>query len=108
MLTWLSTAHGFRRGGCHHSGGRGGLVAARPAAAVLSSKILALHARIDALEAFNRDARLLVLDQTLVEHRPRHGRPGGAGARVLHVLCLSNKLQRQLHTEPVYPFGLST
>ena len=24
-------------------------------------------------------------------HRPRHGRPGGAAARVLHVLCVKGK-----------------
>jgi hypothetical protein len=45
---------------------------------------MAIHARIDA-EAFNRDTRLLVLDQTLVERQPaRHALAGdGCGVRDL-------------------------
>jgi hypothetical protein len=42
---------------------------------VFSSEIMAIHARIDTLEAFN--PRLLVLDQTLLERQPaRHALAG--------------------------------
>ena len=54
-----------------------------------------IHARIEALERLNRDTRLLVLDQTLVECQSARDALAGDGTRLSwHRVAAARRLRR--------------